>query len=128
MDNKDTFKITYSAQEQEEINRIRNKYVPQEPDKMQRLRALDEGVTKKASMHAIVTGILGSLIMGAGMSMAMTDFGEAFGQYRFFIGIVIGLIGIAVLAAAYPLYQRVLKKERKKIAPEILRLTNELMK
>lgn len=126
MDHQNTFKMTYSAQQQEEIEQIRKKYIPQEPDKMAQLRALDAGVTRKPTIWALITGILGSLIMGTGMSMAMTDFGKFFGLHYFAIGIAVGVIGIAVLGSAYPLYHCLLKKERKKIAPEIIRLTDEL--
>lgn len=129
MDNhQDTFKMTYSAQQQEEIQAIRKKYVRQEPNKMEQLRALDAGASTRATMYAIIVGVLGALMLGAGMSMIMTDFGAPFGSARFLIGIGIGVIGILLVACAYPLYQRILKKQREKIAPEILRLTDELMK
>lgn len=128
MAEKDTFKMTYSAQQQEEIARIREKYAPREPDRMERLRALDAGVTQKATMCSIIVGVIGTLLLGAGMSLAMTDLGSALGTYGYFAGIALGVVGIAVLACAYPLYHRTLKKEREKIAPEILRLSDELMK
>lgn len=128
MDNQNSFKMTYSAQQQEEIQQIRKKYMPQELNKMEQLRAMDARATSKATMYAIIWGIIGALILGTGMSLMMTDFGDFFGSCRFLIGIVIGVIGIILVACAYPLYQRVLKKERQKIAPEILRLTDELMK
>lgn len=129
MDNhQDTFKMTYSAQQQEEIDQIRKKYVPQEPDKMEQLRALDAGATSRATMYAIIVGVVGALLLGAGMSMMMTEFGAMLGSSRFLVGIGIGVVGIVLVACAYPLYQRILKKERKKIAPAILRLTDELMK
>ena len=44
------------------------------------------------------------------------------------VGIGIGIIGIVLVCMAYPIYNRTLKKEREKIAPEIIRLTDELMK
>lgn len=128
MENKDIFKMTYSAEQQDEINQIRRRYMPKEESKLERLRALDATVGKKAAILSIVIGIIGTLIMGMGMSMAMTDFGNIFGNYSFFIGIVTGVVGIVILAAAYPLYNYTLKKEREKIAPEILRLTDELLK
>lgn len=128
MENKDTFKMTYSAQQQEEVNQIRQKYAPKEPDKMERLRALDASVEKKATAVSIAVGVVGTLILGIGMSLAMSDFGAILGSAAFIVGIVIGLMGIAVLGCAYPLYNRTLKKEREKIAPEILKLTDELMK
>lgn len=128
MENKDTFKMTYSAQQQEEVNQIRQKYAPKEPDKMEQLRALDASVEKKATAVSIAVGVIGTLILGIGMSLAMSDFGAILGSAAFIVGIIIGIVGIAVLGCAYPLYNRTLKKEREKIAPEILKLTDELMK
>lgn len=118
-----TFQYTYCAKEQEEIKRIRSKYVPREENKMEQLRRLDAQVTRKATMYAIIVGVVGALILGTGMSCCMV-----WGGMVFAFGIVIGLAGMAVLAVAYPLYNRVLKKERERIAPDILRLTEELMK
>lgn len=124
MDNQDKekFSYIYSAKEQEEVNRIRKKYVPSE-DKMEQLRKLDAGVTSKATMISIIIGVIGALIMGIGMCCAMVWQG-----LWFIPGIVIGLVGMVIIAAAYPIYQRVVKSEREKIAPEIIRLTDELMK
>ena len=119
---KEKFRYTYSAKEQEEINRIRKKYMAEE-NKMEQLRRLDAGVTEKATAVSIIVGIAGALIMGIGMCCAMVWQG-----IWFIPGIVIGLAGIVVVAMAYPIYQKILKKEREKIAPEIIRLTDELMK
>lgn len=128
MKNEETFKMTYSAKQQEEIEKIRNKYIPQEPDKMEQLRMLDASVEKKATMKSIAIGLIGALDLGIGMSMVMTDFGKIFGSAALFVGIVIGVIGLAVLGCAYPCYQYNLKKEREKIAPQIIQLTDELTK
>lgn len=131
MENKESFEFTYSAKEQEEIKRIRNKYaVPEETeDKMAQLRRLDASVYSKATTAALVIGIIGALVMGLGMSLVMTDIGAALGTIlAMIVGIGIGVIGIVLICLAYPMYTRTLKKEREKIAPEILRLTDELMK
>lgn len=120
---KEVFSYTYSAREQEEIKRIREKYQPREADKMEQLRRLDRSVTQKGTTAALVIGILGALIMGIGMCCTMV-----WQESLFVPGIVIGIVGIALASLAYPLYQRVTKKERAKIAPEIMRLTDELMK
>ena len=128
MEHNDSFKMTYSAQQQEEIQSIRQKYVPKEESKMEQLRALDAHVTKKATMASIIVGVLGALIMGCGMSLIMSDFGRALGAAAFPVGIAAGVLGIALAALAYPVYQRTLKKEREKIAPQIIQLTDELMK
>lgn len=128
MENNETFKMTYSAKQQEEIAQIRKKYQPKELDKMEQLRALDAGVGKKATTVALILGIVGALVMGLGMSLAMTDLSEVLGSIAMPVGIVIGIVGIVLLSLAYPVYNRVLAKEREKIAPQILRLTEELTK
>ena len=128
MENKETFKMTYSAEQQEELQSIRNKYAPRTESKLEQLRALDRAVSRRASMVAIIVGVIGGIIMGLGMSLIMTDIGDSLGAAAMPLGIVIGVIGILVLAVAYPLYNSKLKREREKAAPEILRLTDELMK
>lgn len=125
----ESFTYTYSAQQQEEIQNIRSKYLPPEEDKMERLRKLHHSTTQKAQVISLVLGIIGALVMGAGMSLVMTDIGTVIGMDGALIpGIVIGIIGVIPVALAYPIYNRVLKKERQRIAPEILRLSEELMK
>lgn len=128
---KDSFHFTYSAKEQEELKKIRQKYQEQEETKMDKLRRLDAGVTRKATTCSVSIGVIGALIMGTGMSLTMTELGEVLGllgMAGMITGIVIGLVGIVLVCLAYPVYHRILKKEREKIAPEILRLTEELMK
>ena len=127
MENKEGFHFTYSAAQQQEVENIRKKYLPKEEDKMEQLRMLHGIPTKKAQTASLAVGILGALIMGTGMSFAMTDIGSALGSLSMVVGIVIGIVGMVLVALAYPLYNRVLKKERKKIAPEILRLSDELL-
>ena len=128
MEHKEGFSFTYSAEQQKEVEDIRKKYLPREENKMEQLRQLHAVPTQKAQVWAIVVGVIGALIMGTGMSLAMTDIGAALGSLAMVIGIVIGIVGMVLVALAYPLYNRVLKKERQKIAPEILRLTDELLK
>ena len=121
---RETFHYTYSASQQQEIKRIREKYLPptQEEDKMELLRKLDAGVTKPGTIVSIIVGFISALILGVGMSCTMvwTDL--------FVQGIVIGVIGLAGIGSAYPLYVHITKRQREKVAPEILQLTDELMK
>ena len=132
MGNNESFQYTYSAKEQEEIRSIRKKYAaPEEEDKMARLRSLDGAATQKATMLALIFGVVGALVMGSGMSLAMTEIGVLLGlpqNLGMLIGIPVGLVGIGLVSAAYPVYNRTLKRERKKLAPEIIRLTDELLK
>ena len=128
---KETFQYTYSAKEQKEIQNIRKKYVAPEEDKMERLRRLDAGVTRKATTVALVPGIIGVLLLGFGMSLVMSDLSRMLGfnqNMTMLLGIIVGIIGIALVCSAYPLYNQITRKERAKIAPEILQLTEELMK
>ena len=134
MENKDEnqgFHYTYSAKEQEELKRIREKYTSREEDKMERLRRLDNSVTQKAQIVSLVFGVVGILILGFGMSLAMSDLGEILGSHRdmaILLGIVIGVAGGILACLAYPMYNFIVKRERKKIASEIIKLTDELMK
>lgn len=123
MENKETFEYTYSAKEQEEIDKIRRKYIPKTEDKMELLRKLDKDVTKPGMMWAIMIGTIGCLIFGAGLSLAMV-----WTESLLIAGIVLGLIGLAIMAIALPIYNKITAKERERIAPQILALTEELSK
>jgi cbb3-type cytochrome oxidase subunit 3 len=126
-----TFSYTYSAKQQEEIRSIQKKYTTPEEDKMEQLRKLDKNVTEKAVMAALIVGVIGALVLGSGMSLVMTELNVILGLSQtvsMIIGTVIGLVGMVLVSLAYPLYNRTLKKERDKAAPEIMRLADELLK
>ena len=53
----ETFTYTYSAKQQEEIKKIRNKYVDQSEDKMKQLRRLDTSVISKATLYSLIVGL-----------------------------------------------------------------------
>lgn len=127
------FSYTYSAKEQAELKKIREKYEQptKEEDKMTRLRKLDASVTQTAQAIALVFGVIGTLILGFGMSLCMTDLGEILGSYSdmsMVIGIIIGVVGGIFASLAYPIYNVIVKAKRKKLAPEIIRLIDELSK
>ena len=125
------FKFTYSAKEQEEIRRIRQKYIVQEEDRMTCLRKLDKKATSKATMMSLIFGIIGALVMGTGMSLIMTDLAGILGMTAvacMIVGVIVGFVGMFLVAMAYPVYKKVLKTEHEKIAPEMLRLSEELLK
>ena len=122
-ENREGFSYTYSAEEQQELKKIREKYLPKEENKMEQLRSLDSKATGKATMIAIIIGVIGALLLGVGMFCTMVWQGKWFVP-----GILVGIIGIGIVAIAYPVYNKTLKTEREKIAPEVLRLTEELLK
>lgn len=117
----ETFNYTYSAKQQEEIKRIRQKYAPREEDKMEQLRKLDESAKRPGTVVSLVVGTIGALLLGVGMCCTMVW------QNLFALGIIVGLVGIAGVALAYPLYTALTKKQREKIAPQVLKLSEELM-
>ena len=122
-----SFEYTYSAERQQEIEAIRKKYLPKEEDKMEQFRRLHSIPTQKAQAASIAVGVIGALALGTGMSLCMTDLGAALGHLAMVIGILVGLFGLVMVSLAYPVYNIVLRKERQRIAPEILRLSEELL-
>lgn len=126
-ENNKTFHYTYSAEQQKEIRRIRKKYAAPEEDKMEQLRRLDRRAGQKAQAWAVALGVMGALALGTGMSLVMTELSGLLGGMAMLVGIPVGLLGIVLVALAYPVYNRILKRERRKIAPEILRLADELL-
>lgn len=128
MEKNEGFSYTYSAAQQQEIEEIRKKYLPKEENKMEQLRNLHHSVESKAQACSIALGVIGALILGAGMSLFMTDLGAALGIFAMVLGILIGIGGMILVALAYPVYNWVLQRERQRVAPEILRLSDELLK
>ncbi|MBQ7335163.1 MAG: hypothetical protein IJW92_01650 [Clostridia bacterium] len=120
---KEPFHYTYSANQQKEVEAIRKKYLTQEEDKMEQLRKLDASTTRTGSTVALIFGVIGCIVLGIGMCCTMV-----WGETLFFLGVIIGLIGILMVSLAYPLYVAVVRRARRKIAPEIIRLSDELMK
>lgn len=123
------FSLEYSAAEQDEIKKIVSKYTKRDDVEapIDKLRRLDAGVYAKSNAVSIAVGVVGALVMGTGMSLAMTDIGESLGIWAMPLGILIGLLGIGLCALAYPIYHAVEKRERAKVAPEILRISGELI-
>lgn len=120
---KEIFNYTYSASQQAEIKSIREKYMPptKTEDKMEQLRKLDQSATKPGTIASVLTGTISTLVLGIGMCCTMVWEG------LMLPGIIIGITGIIGIAAAYPLYIHITKRQRKKVAPEIIKLSDELM-
>lgn len=122
MADKEVFEYTYSAPQQSEVLKIREKYLPREVTKLEQLRTLDERVTRRGSAVSLIHGILFALVLGVGMSCCMV-----WGDWLFVPGVLIGCIGLAGVGASWPIYNHVVKQDRERFAPEILRLSEELI-
>lgn len=122
-----TFRYSYSSSLQEELQDIKKKYTgqpeSQEEDQLELLRKLDKSSTRKSTIVSIAMGAAGCLTMGIGMCCTMV-----WTAAMFLPGIIIGVIGIAMMAAAYPVYVRITKKERARIAPQVLDIIEKLSK
>lgn len=119
---KETFHYTYSATKQDEVKKIRDKYIPTEKSKYDQLKKLDASVTHLGTKVSIIIGTISTLVMGFGMSCTMV-----WKESLFIPGIIIGIIGMIGIALAYPIFNYLTKKQRKKIAPLIIELSNELI-
>lgn len=113
------------------VQKIRTQYTEKQITELDELKALDKKVKLPANAFAYIFGSIGAIIMGSGMSLAMTDLAIHLGLTSvvgMIVGIIIGLVGMVLVCLAYPVYNRTILKERKKVAPEIIRITDELMK
>ena len=121
--NNETFEYTYSAKQQEEVEQIRNKYLPKQESKMEQLRKLDKQAEVPGQITSIALGTIGALLLGVGMCCTMVWNTQ---MSTFIIGIIVGIAGITIAGAAYPIYKKVTEKQRAKIADQIIALSNEL--
>lgn len=115
------FNYTYSSAQQAELREIRRKYLLTKEDKMDQIRRLDARVKRKGIHSALVVGVLGLLLFGIGLGCAMIWKDERMALCVFMV-----VIGIVDMAAAYPVYVMLMKKEHDRVAPFILKLTDEL--
>lgn len=115
------FEYVYSAPEQEEIRKIREKYIPKEESKLEKLRRLDAATERPGTVVSLVLGIVGTMIFGTGLCCCLV-------WERYLVGVASGIFGMVILAMAYPCYKRITQKQREKVAPQILAMTEELGK
>jgi len=119
-ESKGTFNYTYSANQQEEVKSIRQKYTPREENKLEQLRRLDQDTKTPGTIVSLAVGTISSLLLGTGMACIM--------EWDFFVvGLAVGVIGMIGVALAYPVYTVMTKKQRIKLAPQIIQLSDELM-
>ncbi len=110
------------------IQNIRTQYTEKTATELDALRELDAKVKRPANVFSCTFGTLSALIMGAGMSLVMTDFGAAIGiRDPLFPGILIGTLGMVTALLTYPIYKRILSSRKKKYAAQIIALSDKIM-
>ena len=111
------------------VQKIRTQYTEKEHTQLDELKALDSKVKKPANIFTYVFGSISAIIMGAGMSLVMTDLGAQLGMANTMLpGVVIGIVGLILAIANYPIYKSFLASRKKKYANEIIVLSDKLMK
>ena len=109
--------------------KIRTKYMEKQATDLDALRELDAKVKRPANVFAYMFGCISAIIMGAGMSLVMTDIAEVLelGIDPMLTGITIGMVGMIMALLNYPMYKGILNSRKKKYAPEILTLSDKIM-
>lgn len=121
--NQETFRYSYSAKENKEVQEIRKKYLPQEVDKLSELKKLDYKVQMAGTIESLAVGVVGCLIFGIGMCMGLKVIAGGI-----IPAVILGIAGIAVMLPAYAVYRKVSRKAKEEYTPRILQLADEIQK
>ena len=111
------------------VEKIRSQYTQETHTELDELKALDAKVKKPAKIFGYTYGTIGAIVMGAGMSLVMTDIGAMLGMTKTLIpGIGIGIAGLAMSCTTYPIYKKILNSRKKQYADKIMELSERAMK
>ena len=118
-----TFSYNYSAARNKEVESIRRKYMPHEESKLERLKKLDLRVQMAGTIESLCLGIVGVLVFGIGMCFFLDVFAGAA-----WLTALLMVLGAVIMIPAYPIYRRIARKTKTELTPEILRLSDEMIK
>ena len=117
------FVYSYSSVRKREVELIRSKYLPKEESKLERLKRLDMKVRCAGQIESLTVGIIGLLVFGIGMC-----FGLGVLNGGMWLAFLFGILGTAIMLPAYPIFRRIAQKTKKELTPEILELSDEILK
>lgn len=118
-----------SSEKEYLVQRIRTQYTEKQHSGLEELTALDRKVRRPANIFAYTFGAVGALIMGAGMSLVMTDIGRTLGLAEPVIpGIAVGVFGMLMAIVDYPIYRKLMPRRRKRYAQQVIALSDSIMK
>ena len=110
------------------VQKIRTQYTEKQYTEQDELKALDAKVKKPANVFAYTYGSLGAIVLGAGMSLVMTDIGAMIGLTATMVpGIAVGVVGMGMALTTYPIYKKLLNSRKRKFAPQIIELSEKLI-
>ncbi len=115
-----------SNNEKRVVEQIKAQYEERQPNKMDELLSLNAKVKRPAQIFAYIFGTVGSLVLGTGMSLAMKVIGGGL-SFAMPLGIVVGVVGLAMVSVNYFLYKKILKGRKQKYGKQILSLTDSLL-
>ena len=98
---------------------IQRQYLKREDKKIEQLKRLDDKVKAPGKIAASVAGVIGSLTMGAGMSLIMVENDMT-------NGLALGIPGMIVALLAYPVYRLITGRRKKRYAAKVIQLSEEL--
>ena len=108
--------------------KIRTQYMEKTPSELDALRELDAKVKRPANIFGYTFGSISAIVMGAGMSLVMTDIGATLGITGALVpGILVGTLGLGMALLTYPMYKRILNSRKKKYGAEILKLSDKII-
>lgn len=111
------------------MQKIRTQYTEKQYTELDELKALDRKVKKPANLFAYVFGCVAALVMGAGMSLIMTDLNETLGLANpMVVGVTIGVVGLLMAIVNYPIYKGILTSRRKQYASQIMEISDKLIR
>lgn len=122
MENNAAFNYTYSAPQNQEVLAIRNKYLPRQETEIEELKRLDREVQMSGTTESLSVGVIGCLLFGLGMCLAMEVIGNSM-----VLGVVTGVIGAMIMMAAYPVYRKFYSDAKARLTPRILELSRKLI-
>ena len=121
MNKNSTFIYKYSASENKEVQEIRMKYLPNEENKLDKLKILDRQVQTAGVIETLCLGIIGFLLFGIGICMSMNIIGGSI-----ILGVLFAVVGAVGMFSAYPVCRSIYLKKKEKLTPIILQLASEL--
>ena len=118
-----TLSYNYSAARNKEVESIRRKYMPHEESKLERLKKLDLRVQMAGTIESLCFGIVGALVFGLGMCFFL----DVFAGVTWLTALLM-IVGTLLMIPAYPIYRKIAQKTKAELTPEILRLSEEIIK
>ena len=110
------------------VQKIRTQYTEKQHTELDELKALDAKVKRPANVFGYVYGSVSAIIMGAGMSLVMTEIGQMLGMTNTMVpGIAIGVVGMLLALSTYPIYKKILRSRKKKYATQIMKLSEKIL-